>query len=181
MSLKREFNKTALLVIDVQPPYCAPRGWHNVEAAETAERLAKRIPVFRRLGLPVYVVYTDKRKQDIKHVEFYAFEPDSTDIPIAKNDDSAFKGSNIDKVLRGNGHNHLLVTGFNHNACVFRTVMDALRKGYDVDILKDLTGNETINDPFGDEHESYSRIMAQKGAKITNSAKVLKKIKGGLN
>ena len=59
--------------------------------------------------------------------------------------------------------------------------MDALRKGYDVDILKDLTGNETINDPFGDEHESYSRIMAQKGAKITNSAKVLKKIKGGLN
>ena len=176
-NVKTEFNNKALLVIDVQPTYCAPDGWHNQKAAETAKELASIVPEFRKAGVPVYVIYYDKKKRSIDNIDFYQFEPKDTDIPIAKNDDSAFRGSNIDKVLKSNGHTELWVTGFNHNVCVYKTVMDALKKKYEVKVLKDLTGNETINDPFGDEHESYSKIMEKAGATITNSQTVLKSLK----
>ena len=174
--MKRSFNNKAVMVIDVQPPYCAPSGWHNNEASATAERLSNIVPAFRKAGVAVYVIYTDKNKRPIWDIKFHFFQPEDTDIPIAKNKDSAFQGSNIDSVLKKNGHSELLVTGFNHNVCVFKTVLDALEKNYKVQVLKDLTGNETINDPFGDEHESYSKIMEKKGALITDSVSALQNL-----
>jgi nicotinamidase-related amidase len=175
--LRIPFNKAALLVIDVQPTYCAYDGLYNYDAEQIAKKIAKTVPSFRSIGMPVYVVYYDKKKRPISEISFHHFKPAQHDIAIAKNADSAFRGSNIDRVLKHKGHKHLLITGFNHNVCVFKTVLDALRKNYDVSVLKDLTGNESINDPFGDEHESYSRIMQQRGAVITDSKKVLKALK----
>ena len=175
--LRVPFNKAALLVIDVQPTYCAYDGLYNYDAEQVAKKIAKTVPSFRSLGMPVYVVYYDKKKRPISEISFHHFKPAHNDIAIAKNANSAFKGSDIDRVLKHSGHKHLLVTGFSHNACVFVTVLDALRKKYDVSVLKDLTGNESINDPFGDEHESYSRIMQQRGAVITDSKKVLKALR----
>lgn len=166
-----------MLVIDVQPTYCAYDGFYNYDAEQTAKKIAKSVPLFRDMGMPIYVVYYDKKRRPISEIAFHHFKPANSDIAIAKNKDSAFHGSDIDKVLKRKGHKHLLVTGFNHNVCVFKTVLDALRRSYDVSVLKDLTGNESINDPFGDEHERYSRIMEKNGAVITSSKRVLKSLK----
>jgi nicotinamidase-related amidase len=165
----------ALVVIDVQKEFCDPAGARgNAETREVSERIKRLVPEFRKAGIPTYVVYFSKKAKHPWRIDFYKFKPDKGDVLIPKSDDSAFRGSNIRKVLERDNRKTLLACGFNLNACVRRTLLDAVAQGFDVHLLRDLTGNDNNND--GCNAESYVEEMMRSGVHISRSDVELGKI-----
>lgn len=165
----------ALLVIDVQREYADPaQGRGNRETRQVTRRINSLIPAFRAAGLPAYVVYFSDFEKKPEDIDFYMFRPNPEDKLIAKDHDSAFKGSNIDKILKSDKRKTLLTCGFNLNACVFKTVMDARDHGFDVVLLRDLTGNDNEND----RSQTQERLaeMQKRGVTFMNSLDLLEDI-----
>lgn len=165
----------ALVIIDVQSKYCDPKGERgNKETLKIAKRIQRLAPEFRKANIPVYVVYFSDKPQKAKKIDFFQFKPETGDILISKNDDSAFQGSDIKEILQQHGRKKLLTCGFNLNACVFSTVIDGLGEGFDIRLLRDLTGNDNNND--GSSARKYVKKMKNKGAIISNSSRELKNL-----
>jgi nicotinamidase-related amidase len=168
-------GELALLVIDVQEEFCDPKqGRGNSETTEVSKRIKSLIPEFRKAGVPTYVIYFSYQDKKPHEIDFYMFFPDKQDVLIAKNADSAFEGSDIRKVLDEHKRTTLLACGFNLNACVYSTVMDARRNGFDVCVMRDLTGNDNCNDPNGTDEKIKN--MKEKGITFSDSATILKKL-----
>jgi len=168
-------GELALLVIDVQEEFCDPKqGRGNSETTEVSKRIKSLIPEFRKAGVPTYVIYFSYKEKKPHEIDFYMFSPDKQDVLIAKNADSAFEGSDIRKVLDAHKRNTLLACGFNLNACVYSTVMDARKNGFDVCVMRDLTGNDNCNRPS--ETANKIQKMEKEGITFSDSATVLKKL-----
>ena len=176
LSLKYAEGEVALLVIDVQKQFCDPEGKRgNKETTEISERIQSLVPEFRKADIPVYAVYYsttgDKEREE---VDFYKFQPAANDTLIAKNADSAFKGSNIADILHRDHKKLLLACGFNLNACVKRTIDDARKAGFDVCLMEDLSGNDALN--AGYSPDTFLKQMREGGTVITSSENVLRQI-----
>lgn len=176
-------GEVALLVIDVQKEFCDPskkRG--NQQTEVIAKRIRALVPQFRQASVPVYAIYFDwsakKKKKEASEVDFYEFQPEPEDVLVGKDRDSAFTGSDIEKILRKDGRKSLLVCGFNVSACVRDTVMDAREKGFDVTLLEDLAGNDNLNPRTPD---AALKEMRQAGIEITQSETVLRQVNVGRN
>lgn len=165
----------ALLVIDVQKAYCSPwRGRGNLETHRVSKRIRKLVPEFRKAGIPVYVIYYSEEPKAPNKIGFYKFQPSDTDVLIAKDKNSAFQGSDIKNILQRDGRRQLLTCGFNLNACVCSTVIDAVAEGFDVRLLRDLTGNDNENDRS--TAEGYVQRMKDKGVTVTFAADELRRL-----
>lgn len=171
---------TALLVIDVQKEFCAEpdlldralfnmrRG--NQETKDVSARIQSLVPEFRKAGIPVYAVYFDLGGKP----HFYNFKPVRGDVVLSKNNDSAFDRTDLKEILAEHGRKNLLTCGFNLNACVYQTAMDAVKEGFNVSLLRDLCGNDAVNDY---EPAYYVNEMRNSGVTIEEDAVgVLKKI-----
>ncbi|MDE1152742.1 MAG: cysteine hydrolase [Micavibrio sp.] len=165
-------SNIALLVIDVQKEFCDPTGRRgNQQTAEVSRRIGSLVPEFRKAGIPVYMVYFSHGEKKIKDIDFYEVKPEKSDVLVAKNRDSAFRGSNIETLLQKAGHRKLLTCGFNLNACVYSTVLDARSNGFQVTLLRDLVGNDKNND---DRYtDGCIQEMKEKGIQFTQSSEVL--------
>lgn len=169
----------ALLVIDVQGKYCDPKGRRgNKETHSISKRIKRLTPEFRKAGIPIYVIYFSDRPKKPKDIDFYEFKPETGDILVAKDMDSAFQGSNIKDILQQHGRKRLLACGFNLNACVFKTVVDGCGEGFDIRLLRDLSGNDREND--GSNARSYVKKMKRKGVIISNADRELRAIRAAL-
>lgn len=170
-------GEVALLVIDVQDTFCNPNRDRGTAATEEiATRIQSVSPAFREAGIPVYAIYFsyDKPKNPAD-IDFYKFTPVANDTLVRKTSDSAFDGSDIEQTLKKDGRKLLLTCGFNLNACVVDTVMDARRLGFEVCLLEDLTGNDAKNDP---EHAPrHLKAMHERGVTMENAANALSQIK----
>jgi len=168
-------SNLALLVIDVQKEFCDPHGERgNKQTAEVSRRIGSLVPEFRKAGIPVYMVYFSYDEKKANEIDFYEVTPDKDDILVAKNRDSAFKGSNIETLLQKAGHRKLLTCGFNLNACVYSTVLDARSNGFQVTLLRDLVGNDKRND--NRYTSGCVREMREKGIEFTRSREVLQSL-----
>lgn len=67
----------------------------------------------------------------------------------------------LDRILREQGVEHVIVTGLAQDVCVKETVLDARRLGYDTVVLKNATA--AVNLQPGDEQKAYE-AMAEAGA-----------------
>lgn len=162
-------SSVALLVVDLQSGFCDSEYFGSRETELAAERTASLLPHFRRAGIPVYLIHFG---QENGYPGFYKIEPMPSDIIVSKNHESAFQGSDIDRQLRGNGHNILLVCGVYRECCIENTVCDALGKNYDVYLLSDLTGDIQPCKPA----ETELSFLRSKGAIITTSDDILRTI-----
>ena len=132
--------KPALLVIDIQNAYL-PR-MDDIDKKLGMEMINYFIGLFRANGFPVIRVYhTDLKmgpKPDSEEFEFpktVAIQPD--DAKVVKNYPSAFKKTELDKMLRGKGCNTLFLCGLSAVGCVLATYHGAKDLDYDVFMLKD--------------------------------------------
>ena len=163
----------ALLVIDVQREFCDPNGERgNKETVEISQRIRRLVPAFRKAGVPVYVIYCSDEEKQVQDVDFYEFRPREGDFVLCKKDDSAFNGTTLDEKLKEHHRRTLLTCGFNTNACIYATVMDARAQGYSVRLLRDLTGNDNNND--AGSTPGYVRRMQEEGVVISNAADELR-------
>lgn len=166
-------GETALLIIDVQRTYCAPLGQRGTMKTRKISNDIKRLtPAFRAAGVPTYVVYYDETDKPLREVDFYKVKPGPKDIAVRKYTDSAFRSGKLRTLLEEHGRKKLLVCGFNLSACVAQTVEDARREGYDVTLLRDLTGNDSMNT---NEDRALEK-MTELGVQISTARQVLKNL-----
>ena len=146
-----DFSQAALVVIDVQREFCDPelsRGTGDTH--RIAGRIADAAEQFREAGIAVYSIHYDsQRRGHAFDVDYHLFAPEVGDIVIAKDADSAFRGSDLKKKLNANGHKYLFVCGFNLSSCVRKTVEDARGNGFVASLLKPLCGNDEWNSRLG--------------------------------
>jgi nicotinamidase-related amidase len=171
-------GEIALLVIDVQKTFCDPDHYRgNAETAEVAKRIKSIVPEFRKAGIPVYAVYFSIEEKQAPQIDFYEFTPEADDVLIRKNLNSAFSGGKLKDILQKDQRKLLLTCGFNLNACVYQTAVDAVKEEFEVCVLRDLTGND--NNHRHEKPEDFLTGLRYNGIAIEQSGKVLDLI-GGL-
>ena len=132
--------KPALLVIDIQNAYL-PR-MDEKDKKWGMEMINYLIALFRDNGFPVIRVYhTDPQggpKAGSEEFEFPKTVAIKDDDPkIIKNYPSAFKQTELDKLLKEKGCNTLFLCGLSAVGCVLATYHGAMDLDYDVFMLKD--------------------------------------------
>jgi nicotinamidase-related amidase len=132
--------KPALLVIDIQNAYLPYMDEKDKKMG--MEMINYAIALFRTNGFPVVRVYhTDPQggpKPDSEAFEFpktVAIQPD--DAKVIKNYPSAFKKTELDKLLKAKGCNTLFLCGLSAVGCVLATYHGAMDLDYDVFMVKD--------------------------------------------
>jgi nicotinamidase-related amidase len=132
--------KPALLVIDIQNAFLPYMDEKDKKMA--MEMINYFISLFRANGFPVIRVYhTDLKsgpKADSEPFEFpktVAVLPE--DAKIVKNYPSAFKKTELDKLLKAKGCNTLFLCGLSAVGCVLATYHGAMDLDYDMFMLKD--------------------------------------------
>ncbi|MDN3711680.1 isochorismatase family protein [Paracoccus cavernae] len=157
--------KTALLVIDFQNEYFTgalpiPNG---KAALENARRLIAHadeagMPVYHiqhvlPAGMPIFA--EDSATSD--------FHPDAQPGPkhkrIAKQQISAFPGTDLDRELKAAGIETVLVTGLMTHACVAGAARDAVPLGYQVVVAADACATRALDTADGDQvgHDQLHR------------------------
>lgn len=174
----------ALLVVDVQNDFC-PGG------ALPAPEGDKVIPIINKIfdKFPMVIASRDWHPEDSVHfnkwpvhcvrntagAEFPALlNSDKFNIILEKGtaskDDgySAFEATNINLVqyLKNNKIDDLYITGLTAEYCVKNTVLDALKYGFRIYVIKDAV--EGIRQKQNDFEDAFSE-MQRAGAKIINS------------
>ena len=145
-------NKKSLLVIDMlndyrdkDVPFKIP-GFTNI-----IEPIKREIEEARKNGCPIIYLCDCHDKDDS---EFRLFpqhaikgsrgasivdelKPEGTDILVRKNAFSGFYNTELDEMLKKLSIRKIVITGIITNISVMCTAVDALMRGYEVDVVKD--------------------------------------------
>lgn len=161
-------GKSALLIMDVQPNIVSRFG--NQDAfVEKANRAANTA---REKGLPILFIVVGfrpgfpeisdhnksfsnaKREKPVGMVEpSPVIAPTEKDIVITKRRVSAFTGSDLEVVLRGQGITDLVLCGIATSGVVLSTTREAADKDFGITILSDLCM---------DQDEEVHRVLIEK-------------------
>jgi ureidoacrylate peracid hydrolase len=195
-----EPRSTALIVIDMQPTFCAPDSPAEVPGSRAIvapiNALARRL---RTLGVPViwvlhansyaagtsdwevffnHVVAEDVRARTLESLApgrqtvWNGLEQHAGDLTIIKNRYSALiaGASNLEAVLRERGIDTLLIAGKKTNVCCESTARDAMMLDFKVVLLSDCTA--ALSD---DEHlATLETIIQQFGDVMTADEAVMR-------
>ncbi len=132
--------RPALLVMDVQNGYLPLMSEEDQQIA--LRMISGCIRVFRQKGFPVIPIYhTEPLSGPAEDSEAFKF-PSTLNITeddpkIVKNFASAFRNTDLDKVLKEKGCNTLFLCGLSATGCVLATYHTAAERGYNVFMIKD--------------------------------------------
>ncbi|MDP2646321.1 MAG: cysteine hydrolase [Desulfobacterales bacterium] len=99
--------------------------------------------------------------------EFFVVRPEKGDVVVVKNRYSAFKGTNLDLILRSKSIQTIILTGVGTNVCVESTARDGFQMDYDTVLLSDCTGSSTL-----EEHQRSLNVLAQHFGYVVSSKDV---------
>ena len=128
----------AHVIIDVQKDFCSV-----AKGQDAAEEVAKNIATVKaslnKLKIATYVVYFSSYGLDHNESKggLHLIDIANGDVVVSKKRDSMITGGNILSLLKGAGHQSLLVSGFNRGYCVASSVIDSLDRGLEVNVLED--------------------------------------------
>ena len=177
----------ALLVVDVQRDFC-PGGALAVPKGDEV------VPVINELmdKFPLVVASKDWHPEDSEHFKKWPkhciqntkgaeFHPDLKEEKIHKvflkgtsqKDDgySAFEATNedLEKYLKEKGVKELYVVGLATDYCVRASALDAVKKGFDVYVIRE--GIRAVNVNPGDEEKALKE-MQEKGIKVISKEEI---------
>ena len=160
--MEQEKQNTALLVMDMQAGILG----RYPAAAQLTDNVAKAIASARKNNFKViYVVVgfrpgaperqiTKSGDNPFAKIDMQAFmkidpaiEPLKDDIIVTKRRISGFSGSDLEVVLRAQGIQNLVLTGYATSGVILSTYCEAADKDYQLTILSDCCGNgdEEVN------------------------------------
>jgi nicotinamidase/pyrazinamidase len=84
---------------------------------------------------------------------------------------SAFRKTNLEKLLRDRGITKILLCGVATHYCVKATAIDGFHLGFDVVLVDDCTGASTE-----EKHKAAIEEMAKNFAQISNSREIVENI-----
>ncbi|WP_336153731.1 cysteine hydrolase family protein [Fusobacterium polymorphum] len=153
----------ALILIDVQKGFLKEvLGKRNNLQAE--ENILKILEKFRNENKKV--IHIQHFSRDEKGLLFKeedrefqnGFEPLRNEIVFQKNVNSAFIGTGLEKYLRDNLINKLIIVGISLPHCVSTTVRMASNLGFDITLIEDATISFEITDYFTGEKLSPEEV-----------------------
>ena len=178
-------DKSALLLIDYQEAFHDARmgARNNPHAEANAERLLAK---FRDAGLPVIHVRHDSIESGsllsagAPGNAVMAFAAPKPDEPvIVKSVNSAFIGTGLEKLLRDEGIDRLVIAGVTTDHCVSTTTRMAANLGFPVTLAADacFTFDRTAPDggvvPAQTVHDVELAILSGEFAEIGSVARIL--------
>jgi len=157
---------TALLIIDVQraidDPSWATAGPRNNPEAEA--RIAELLGAWRRVGRPIFHVKHDGTVPTSTYRPGQPgndFKPEATPLPgeavIAKRTNSAFIGTELDRLLRQAKISTLVICGVITNNSVEATVRMAGNLGFDTFLVED-AGFTFARRDYRDRHRTAEEV-----------------------
>ena len=193
--MKLKFLDAALILVDIQNDFC-PGGALAVNEGDqivpAVNRLIPEFPLvistqdwhpenhisFKEQGgpWPPHCVqgtrgaelHSNLKTDTISHYLRKASSPDKDDYSeFAGKDD---RGRSLDEVLRSHGVKKLYAVGLATDYCVLETVIDGLRRGYEVYAVTDAMRAVNVNPADG---EAALQKMADSGAHLVTSDGVL--------
>lgn len=177
----------ALIVVDIQNDFCSGGALEVKDAEQIVELVNRLIKRFESDGMPV--VFT-RDWHPVNHISFIEnggiwpvhcvagsvgaeFHPDlyfpSVSILVSKANTaedeaySGFQGTGLFSNLRDLGIEELIVVGLATDYCVKNTVLDALKLGFSVDVVKEAV--KAVNIDSNDEIISLNE-MKKHGARV---------------
>lgn len=173
--MRKLFNNAALVPVDVQVLYAHAKIGNGTETtARKARKLGHLAQDFRDAGLKIVPVYfiTDNRPDS--KIDYYGYTPSKDDAkPLRKSSPSAVGATSLVKNLHDMKTKTVYLCGFKFNACVMETALDLKAEGFNVYIIKDLSG---IGLGYGNTTQKIRQAekeMKKAGIKFTNSDKML--------
>jgi len=151
----------ALLIIDMLNDFVHPRGALYIPGAEKIIPNVKReLDRAHQSGIPVIYV-NDAHQPDDPEFKVWPkhavegtwgaqvvdeLKPQPNDIIVYKISYSGFYGTNLHNILRELAISRLRVTGVATSICVLYTAVDALMRGYEVEVIPDAVAGLTPED-----------------------------------
>jgi len=144
-------KRAALLVIDVQNGLfrASTRVFNEKQFLENVNALITRA---HAAGAPVFMIQHSADRFLVEGTDDWLVQPDvvrdQREIPVHKKHGDSFEGTDLGEHLARLGIRHVVVSGMVTHGCVKNTVLGALKRGYQVTLVKDA-------------HTSYSKDAAQ--------------------
>jgi nicotinamidase-related amidase len=155
-------EKTALLIIDMQEKLTRVMA----DRESLIINLQKLIKEANVLGLPVFMTEQYPQGLGVTIPEIATLLPEIK--PYAKMSFSCCADANFLEKMNSIKYKQILVTGIEAHACVYQTVSDLLRAGYEVQIVVDCISSRTI-----ENRNIAIAKMKDMGAGITSMETVL--------
>lgn len=159
---------TTLLVVDVQEKL-----YHHISGREgmTVE-IARLVRFADIIGIPVLHVEQNKLGPTIGELKAVLGER----APIVKETFGAFGCAEFAEKMGGARGGTLIVTGIESHVCVLQTAMEALQRGFRVQVAADAVGSRS---PFN--KETALRRLTAAGVEVTVTESVMFEIMGRAN
>ena len=146
--IKQFKQNTALLLIDVQQGVDVLEHWGGASGRrnnpDAEAHMAELLQAWRKHNLPVAYTQHDSREAAsplklslVSGAMKAGFEPQSDDIVVVKDVNSAFVGTSMEVQLRRANISRLVVVGFFTNFCVETSVRMAGNMGFDTYLVPD--------------------------------------------
>lgn len=172
--IRKNFNDTALLIIDVQDIFCNPaRPAGTDRTATIAGKIADTVQQFRDAGVAIYALFLRNASQP--GIDPYLYIPADSDTVIRKTGESAFEATGIEKVLKDAGVKKIVTCGMYLSACVAATAQDALERGFETTVAGDLVADGDLGFRFSPRPIIHN--MKSKGIRFQNSKRILEQLK----
>ena len=151
-------TKTALVVIDAQQEYFAPIGKVVLPDGPAAvKQLARALAWARASGTPVaHIVHESRRPNPTTFAPGSAAleihrdaRPQGHEPVMTKHLPGSFTGTDLERWLRAQGVERLIVSGFMTQMCVDTTARQAAHLGFTVSVLADATAAMAVKGPDG--------------------------------
>ncbi|HEX9160714.1 MAG TPA: hydrolase [Thermoanaerobaculia bacterium] len=156
-------SNALLLVIDVQEKLIPVIDEHE----SVIRNIDRMIRGCRILGVPVIV--TEQYAKGLGHtVEPLRAALGDDYRPIEKDCFSAHRCTPFESALSRSGRKQLIVTGIETHVCVYQTVSDLLRAGYEVTLIADALSSRTQQNK-----EIALHRMENEGAKLSSTEMAL--------
>jgi nicotinamidase-related amidase len=158
------YNRTALLVIDVQQSFEHRPYWNASDASAFHDRLQSLVDGAKARDIPVarifHVEESGAFSLESGHVKTMAALSLAPHITIYKHRHSALIGSGLSVWLTERGIQHLIVSGIRTEQCCETTTRHASDSGYEVDFVSEATLTFAMTDRHG-RHWTPADIKAR--------------------
>lgn len=160
----------ALVVIDAQQEYFAPVGKVVLpDGPPAVAPIAEALRWARARGVPVIHVVHESTKPGAAifapgspalaiHPQA---QPAAGEAVVTKHLPGAFTGTPLEKILRGQGIQRVILAGFVTQMCVDTTARQAAHRGFQVTVLADATAAMSVKGPEGEVPRSNASTTSQ--------------------
>lgn len=164
-----DLSGTALLIIDIQNDYFQEGKFELTGSVAAAGQARKALVFFRSKGFPVVHI---QHEYTGENPPFFAPGSDGqkiheTVLPLpgepvfTKHLVSSFEQTPLLEYLNNNKIKRLIIAGMQTNVCVLGTMEDALKKEFDIIVLKDACAARDVS-----IHDQTLKVMEESGVKV---------------